>query len=192
MQNVRRRLELLFRNSHKIEEIIKDNILFKDIDEFYKVMNLQSVLKTNWYLFDAEGNIKFYKNIKNIMKEYFNVRLDAYEKRKKWMLEKWLLDLKIAENRVRFIRERCDKKLVVERRKRLEIEDEMKKKKYFWNDGFDYLLGMPQYALTEERIEKYESEMKKIKKIVEDLKKQSAGDLWKKDLMELKELLGFK
>lgn len=176
----------------EIEFIESVNTLFKDVDTFYKVMNLQSVLKTNYYLFDAEGDITFYKNTKSIMKEYFDVRLDGYEKRKKWLLEKWLLDLKIAENRVRFIREVCDRKLVLARRKRLEIEDEMKKKKYFWNDGFDYLLGMPQYALTEERIEKYESEMKKIKKIVEDLKKQSAGDLWKKDLIELKELLGFK
>lgn len=168
------------------------NKLFNDTEIFYKIMKLRSSLSTeNMYLFDIEGDITKYKNVRAIMNEYFGVRLDAYEKRKKWLLKKWLLDLKLAENRVRFIREVCDRKLVLGRRKRLEIENEMEKKKYYQNNdnGFDYLLSMPQYALTEERIEKYENEMKKIKNIVDELKKNTPGELWKKDLMELKKLL---
>ena len=81
-------------------------------------------------LFDPNGCLKRYENINEILKEFFEVRLSFYSKRKAYMegmlgAEKLKLD-----NIARFILEKIDGTIKVENLKKAEICKILKDRKY--------------------------------------------------------------
>ena len=53
------------------------------------------------------------------------------------------------------------------------------------NDSFDYLLKLPLYSLTSEKILELEKQLKETKDSLKLLKETSAENLWTKDIEEL-------
>ena len=62
-----------------------------------------SVSANNMVLFDQDSRIKRYSNECDILSEYFTVRLEIYRKRKAHQLKVLRKDLKLMENKCRFI-----------------------------------------------------------------------------------------
>jgi len=51
--------------------------------------------------------------------------------------------------------------------------------------GYDYLLSMPLWSLTEERIAQLRSELAKNEAQLNDIRHATPADLWKRDLDQL-------
>ena len=73
---------------------------------------------TNYVLFSPAGKICRYQSEIDILKEFFNNRSDLYKLRKKYMLARIQRDLEVLENKVKFISEVNDGKLVLNKVKR--------------------------------------------------------------------------
>ncbi|XP_052142944.1 DNA topoisomerase 2 [Oryza glaberrima] len=86
---------------------------------------------TNMHLFDSNGKIRKYDTPEDILKEFFGLRLEFYEKRKRALLENIELELKKLSNKVRFILAVVEGDIIVNNRKRAELFVELKQK------GFD-------------------------------------------------------
>jgi DNA topoisomerase-2 len=54
-------------------------------------------------LFDAQGKIAKYQTEIDILKEFFNLRKDLYQKRKDYMLALLLKDYELLFNKVKFV-----------------------------------------------------------------------------------------
>ena len=92
---------------------------------------LQTTISTsNMYLFDHMGCIKKYENVVDILKEFFDLRLVMYDKRKKY-LEGYLgAEAAKLSNQARFILEKCDGSLKIENKKKKIMIDELARKGY--------------------------------------------------------------
>ncbi|KAJ2854340.1 DNA topoisomerase 2 [Coemansia erecta] len=133
------------------------------------------------------------------------------------MAEKLGRDLQIADNRVRFVLEIIQKKLVVSNRKRKELVKDLKDRKYTpipkkvrqavagdpdaekaaeaeaeeqeqEGSDYDYLLSMPIWNLTMEKVEKLMKEKKDIEVRLEDLLSRTPVEIWEEDLEEVERL----
>lgn len=156
----------------------------KDIDKLLHLYKKYSI--TNMHLFDASGTIKKYNSPLEIMEEYYTVRLKLYEKRKEHELDILRNQLKMISNKVRFIMMIVEKKLIVNNKKRSDLEAELDKHKFAKFDStYNYLLGMPIYNLTVEKIDELKKQEEDKQHQYEELEKLTIETMWVNELNKL-------
>lgn len=142
-----------------------------------------SISTTNMVCFDSMGKIKKYRSTTEILKEFYTVRLDMYEKRKMHRIGILNEELEKLKNKVRFIKEVVDGVLVIAKKEKDVLEGEMESKYYKkFDDGYDYLLDMKISSLTKERIDRLNKEYEEKLKEYEELKAKTPKQLWRDDL----------
>lgn len=151
-----------------------------------------SIAETNMVLFDHNGCIKKYKNVMEIMQEFATVRLEYYEKRKKYLVDKLTLEKDLLYNRARFIGMIVTNKLVVSNRKKDDLVKDLTRLKFSKfgettapRTGFEYLLIMQIASLTKERKLELERLLNEKTSELETLKKTTVAQMWEKDLNRL-------
>ena len=144
------------------------------------------VYTSNMNLFDNNKIVK-YETPEEIIDVFYKKRLTDYKERKKSMLNDLEKDKTKLDNQVRFIKEVISGKLKINNRKKDLIEKDLVKGKYDkYDDSYSYLLGMPIYSLTKEKIDELNAAAKKRGDEIKSLKKTKEKDLWLEDLNELK------
>jgi DNA topoisomerase-2 len=124
----------------------------KDIDKLFHLYKKYSI--TNMHLYGPEGHIKRYENIEEIMRDYYQVRLKLYEKRKQYQLDILKAQLEMISYKVKFILLVVEKKLEINNKKKQDIEENLESLEFpRIKESYDYLLSMPLYNLTNEKIE---------------------------------------
>jgi DNA topoisomerase-2 len=77
-----------------------------------KLFGLTRVINmNNMYLHDEKGKLKLYKDVASILEEFYNVRLHFYQKRKDYLLLKIEAEIKVLENKVKFLTLIVNKKI---------------------------------------------------------------------------------
>jgi len=163
-------------------------------------MKLESALKlikkitsSNMVLFDKDERIKKYNNVNDIIDEWYDVRLEIYEKRRQKELDVLKKELEIISWKVKFILSIVEGKLEIRNKKKNDIEIELetlgfpKLGKTTDGNSYDYLLKMDLYKLTHEEIEKLKKEQNDKETEVSKLEGMSSIDIWKFELDELQE-----
>lgn len=144
--------------------------------DFEKELKLTSTIKTsNMWLFDRNNVIRKYSNAEEILQEFCEVRLELYQKRKDYLLNEWTKDIDTYEEMYRFIQEVMQGDIIVFRRKKQDLCDELKKKNY---TRIDDLIGISLLKFTHEELEKLEKQIKEKKQAVQDLKNQTPKDMY--------------
>ncbi|KAI5020319.1 hypothetical protein ZWY2020_045207 [Hordeum vulgare] len=115
--------EVILTNSHM--EVAKQEGLEK------KFQLTTTIGTTNMYLLDSCGEVQKYDTPVDILKEFFELRLKYYYKRKEVMLENIREELLKVKNKVRFIRSVISGDIVVVNRTIAELILELKKKHYY-------------------------------------------------------------
>jgi DNA topoisomerase II len=160
----------------------------KDIDKQFHLYKKYSI--ANMHLYGPEGHIKRYDSVEEIMRDYFTVRLELYQARKTHQLGILEHQLKLISFKVKFILMVVEKKLEVNNKKRTEIEEKLEKLKFprlgrSKDDpkvSYDYLLSMPIYNLTYEKIEELKKQQEDKESEYEDLNGKSLQDIWAGEL----------
>ena len=160
-----------------LEKLIKNKTLEKEL-------KLVSNISTrNMHLFDSNNNIKKYNTVIDILKDYTKVRFDYYQKRKEHSLKVMRNELNVLNQKVRFIKMVCNDELIVFKRKKEDIAQDLKKHKFpVMDKTYDYLLGMKLYFLTDESIKEYEKKQKDLEEGIICLNSKTVIDLWEKDI----------
>lgn len=98
---------------------------------FHRVFKLtSSIAITSMHSFDHNNCLRKYDNSMIILKEFFALRLEFYEKRKVYLEGMMQAEADKLSNQARFIMEKCDRTLVVENKKRKVMIDELIKRGY--------------------------------------------------------------
>ncbi|KAI1130516.1 DNA topoisomerase [Nemania abortiva] len=177
---------------------------------------VKQVATSNLVAFDTTGRIRKYDKVEDILEEFYNYRLDMYMKRKAHWLGVHHSDYRKLKNQARFIQEIMDQKLVVSRKKKAIIIEELRERKYeaFIKNaeaktkseedddeaetaeenpvdddsrGYDYLLSMPIWSFTQERLDRLKEQIVKKKAEHDELQALTEKDLWCKDLEDFEE-----
>lgn len=163
----------------------------------HSVFKLSSVVsETNMVLFDNLGRIKKYKNPLEIIEEFASVRLNYYDVRKKFMVDKLTQEKEVLSNRARFIAMIISNKLKVNNRKKDDLVKDLTRLKFrkFGDSapprsGFEYLLIMHIQSLTRERKLELERILAEKTKELDKLKKTTIQQLWLADLDRLEKAI---
>ena len=95
---------------------------------FEETFKLSSTMATsNLVAFDSQGRIHKYATVLDIMEEFYHIRLRYYEKRKAHQLAELNRELTKMTNQARFIQMIIDGKLVVSKKKKVVLVEELKK-----------------------------------------------------------------
>lgn len=175
-----------------------------DVGLYTKFKLTSKISITNMMLFDRDGVIRKYDGPEDIVKEFFEVRLDLYKKRKAHLLKVAEAELKRISNKTRFILAVVNGDLVLSNRKKADIVGELEKDGYsklapqkksgdaVVDDNeeeanssslsFDYLLNMSLSSLTLEKVEALKKQEEDCRQEVEILEKTTEAQMWRDDL----------
>ena len=190
----------------------------KGLHVFFKLQTTLST--TSMVLFDHMGCLRTYESVKDILVEFFNLRLEYYGKRKAYMEGMMGAEAAKLSNQARFILEKCKGDLKIENKKKQAMIEELVKRKYdsdpvkAWKNSqdvdddqeeepegdegsqevivskkskgpdFDYLMGMPMWNLTQEKIDELCKKRDEKRQELNELKATSKEELWRRDLRE--------
>lgn len=178
------------------------------IEKRFKLSTTLSL--SNLVCFDTQGRIKkFTEGPNQILRDFYDLRLTYYQKRKDHLADQLTREWTILSNKARFIKEIVEGKLVVQNKKKAEVVAELTARGYHnaKNDpkengavaeveadenteathsgyDYDYLLKMPIYSLTRERIQQLETDCQSKEAALNDLLARQPKDLWRSDLDE--------
>eukprot|EP01022_Parablepharisma_sp_SALTPOND_P023410 TRINITY_DN493_c0_g1_i1.p1 TRINITY_DN493_c0_g1~~TRINITY_DN493_c0_g1_i1.p1 ORF type:complete len:1278 (-),score=243.32 TRINITY_DN493_c0_g1_i1:3837-7670(-) len=213
-----------------LAKLTTDNALIKGF-------KLSSTIPTTQYVcFDHFNKIKRYVDEREIMEEFYHLRLQFYEKRKVYLLKQMKRDLGIIDNKVRFILGVINEEVVVKRQKRKVLVKALYEMKFtpysqFSKDDseeekrleklllvapaegteentlekaeaeneekglpvpakeYDYLLSLPLWSLTYEKVEELLAKKREKEAEIVALEKMSAIDIWTNDLNDFIKVL---
>jgi DNA topoisomerase-2 len=152
----------------------------KDINKDLKMT--KAIHTTNMHLFHPKDGIKKYKSAEDILVDFVAIRLDTYKKRKAHLVRTITEECKLLSEKARFIQMVVDNEIVVFRRKKQEIETDLKASGFA--EPFDHLMNIKTYQYTEEAIEKMLTEEKELKDKLVELRKLTTVDMWKMDVIK--------
>jgi DNA topoisomerase-2 len=161
----------------------KDTLVKLNSDTIYKLFKLTSSINTsNMVLYNSNNTITKYDNVLDILREFCDIRLELYEVRKTYMIDELQREIDLMAIKIRFINEFIEEKITIIRVKKVDIIEQLKSKGYPEIEGYDYLLKMPIYNLTFEKIDEFEKKLANLNEELELIKSKSKQDLWREDI----------
>lgn len=151
-------------------------------DSLITRLKLYKIVNENYTAIDENLKVREFKSAKEIIDYYIYIKLKFLQKRKTYIIEKLNKDFKILENKLRFLNMYISKELSITDKSKSELETELEKLNFDKFDGYSYLIGMPMYSLTTDKVKELEISIEKLKKEIETVTKTSIEQMWRKDL----------
>jgi len=165
-----------------------DNYNIDGLIKLLKLYNVNSL--TNMNIFNDRDKLVKYDSISKIIDDYYVVRLNYYDIRKKFQIVKLEKELIFYKNKVRYIEEILNDKLDLRKKSRDEIIHVLTERGYDRIDEdneYKYLLKLPMDSVSIENIENQRKEYEKKNNTLMYIKNVSISSMWLKELEELKE-----
>ena len=172
----------------KLKTRVNDLITADLIEKELKLT--KSFNTNNMHLFNKDLILTKYKTPNKILVEFYKLRIVYYQKRKEYIIKKLTRELELLNAKARFIKEYIDGILKINKQTKQYIINLLENKEYPKDeDSFDYLLKLPMYNLTLEKIKELEKQCITKQKELDYYISKTASELWKVDLTELLEKL---
>ena len=143
-----------------------------------------TICTTNMHAFDKNGILTKYNSANEILDYFYDIRLEFYDKRKKYMIKLIEDELIILENKIRFIMMIVKKELKVIKVKISVLNEKLEELDFFKLDNkYDYLTSMPIHNLTLEKIEELVNKCKDITTQLNIIKAKSIKKMWMEDIV---------
>lgn len=166
-----------------IEVIFNDDMIDEQIYSNLKLTTNISI--NNIHTFVGTKIVKW-ESVEQLLNYWFDIRLKAYETRKNAWVAVLKDQLSKLNNLHRFILAVIDEEIVINNRKRDVIVKDLEKGKFDKvNDSFDYLLNIPIYNFTKEKVDEIKEKLKDKKEELKEYSAMTPGQIWIKDLEEL-------
>lgn len=199
---------------HFVVTLTEANMAKAEAEGLEKKFKINTSVSTgNMVCFDSSSRIKKYNSAEDLLQDFFLLRLSFYQKRKEYMADTLTADLEKLNNKVRFINGIVSGNLVVQNKKKVEIIKTLRENDFkpifkaksaihagdvdainteddesnTDNHGYDYLLSLPIWSLTAEKVEKLVDERDKKREELDDLLSTTPKKLWLRDLDEFME-----
>ena len=191
------------------DDFIYEDKLFTVKDgytQFEKKLKLvTSISLNNIHAYNKDNVINKYDSPYKIMDEHYRVRTSLYVKRKEYILNELRNKLCILENKIRFINEVIQKIIKVSECSKNDLLKQLFDNKYYLYDtqtniieevtnfesvktGYNYLINMPIYSMTLDKVDELNNELNKIKDEIDIVFNKDIKTMW---FEELDELLGY-
>ena len=145
------------------------------------------------HYYDCDFKITKSTDPRDIIEKFVTQRIAFYQKRKNHILTNLKNEIDLLEVKIRFIYEYIQGKLKINNKRKAEIVSILENAKYPKQDeDYDYLLRMPLYSLTKDKIEELEQKLAQRKQDHTTLTKQTKEELWALDIQQITDKLNEK
>ena len=156
-------------------------------DKLENILKITSSYTENLTTLDENGKLKIFETAEDILRYFVDFRLEYYQKRKDYLIDKYKKELTEICYKAKFIKSIITKKLVVNNTPKDTIIKWLDDNKFeMMNDSYNYLLSMPIWSLTKERYDDLMDKAKQKKEILDETKKLDPRQMYLDDLQELK------
>jgi DNA topoisomerase-2 len=133
--------------------------------------------------------LRKYDDVYEIINAYYDVRYAYYIKRKAHIISKLETELKVLQNKTRFIQYNLDDKIDLRKKSKQEISSILSTLKFDLGENggdYNYLIKLPMDSVCKENVEKLMNEYENKNAELETIKASSIEQMWLKELGELK------
>jgi DNA topoisomerase-2 len=172
----------------ELQKLLKTN----ELEKYLKLNS--SLTMTNMYLYNLNGKITKYDSPYEILEDFYKCRHSKYIERKKYRIKVLENDADIAKYKRMFIEYIIGKKIIIEKQKKDVIINRLSElrfprlaRKITATDeekSYQYLIDMPLWSLTYEKIEELKKEEEDIQRILQDYKNKTVESIWIEELDE--------
>ena len=152
-------------------------------DNIMTTFKLISRSTENYTLWNENGNIKVYKNIREIIYDFVTFRLEKYEERRIKLIEKYNEDLIWLKEKYAFIVYYLKNHMKFAKKNKKELFALLESENF---KQIDKLLKLPIYSLTRDEIDKLKAQISDVKQNIRELKETNNKEMYTKELKELK------
>jgi DNA topoisomerase-2 len=125
-------------------------------DQLLSRLNLIDKFVENFTFIDSTGDITKFDHVGDYLLAFIKARLTHYQRRKDYHADRLQKEIEALKERIRFINDVNSSNIVITKRKKVDLEKELKDKGYSTsNESYDYLLGMKIYSLTAENVRRF-------------------------------------
>jgi DNA topoisomerase II len=159
------------------------------IEKDFKLTTTKYTSLTNIHLYNSNNTITKYNTIEEIIREYCKVRLNLYEKRKIYQLDKLENSIKVISAKCKFILSIIEGSIIIQKRTKQDIQKQLEDGKYHLiNDTYDYLIKLPIYTLSQEEIDRLQTEKEKLESEHHILNDTTKEQLWLSELNDFSKM----
>jgi DNA topoisomerase-2 len=167
-----------------------EDVHFEIIDytgkDLLKDLKLRKTFRvSNMHLFHPTKGIHKYTSPEEILEDFVELRLDHYKKRKAHLIDVLEKRAVMCDHKSKFVSMVIEGELVVFKRKKVELEEEMSPIFPKIDGNWDYLLNTKTVEYTEERVRALMDEAKQAKEDLEKMMKTSHVTMWKTDIKNM-------
>jgi DNA topoisomerase II len=147
---------------------------------------------TNMHAFNSNRIITRYESYSEILKEFANVRLELYGKRKEHLLKLWKADADILSWKIKFMDAVISNEIQIFRKKEDEVVGILEENGYpkLGGDGektvsYNYLTKISIISFTKDKVAKLRKQLEEKNNDIDILKNKTVNDIWLEELDEL-------
>jgi DNA topoisomerase-2 len=138
--------------------------------------------------FNSENKLTKYSSILDMLREYVETRRKLYFDRKTYIIDELNKDISLLKTRVRFIEDFIEERITIIKKRKAEIEEQLVNRKYpKIEDSFDYLLKMPIYSLSLDKIDELNAKIASLESELSIIESKTDTQLWHEDIDVIEE-----
>lgn len=152
----------------------------------YNLLKLIKPITENFTCINENNQIVIFDSAKEILEYYVKIKKEFLGKRKDFLKNKYNTELDILKSKLIFITAYIKKKIDLNNKPKDFIISQLENIKGLVKmNNFDYLLNMPIYSLTAEKIKNLEESIADLTNKIKTLEETTIEQLWLLDLKEI-------
>ena len=172
------------KDTYKFEVKVDSKFMNQSDDWIIQKLKLRKTITENFTVIDEDNKVKVYNSPEEVIEHYIRIKMEFLQKRKDYLIEKTKQDLLILASKYIFIKGVTDENIIVNKKKKDEIITQIKTfEKIKTVDGtYEYLLRMPIYSLTQEKLQDLLDEIKSKKMDLDNIIQKTIQDTWSEEI----------
>lgn len=164
--------------------------LKKTPDKLDSLLKMKETETENYTVLDENGKLKEFEKMTEIIEYFVNARMQFYDKRKQFLLQKLKNEIDDLDARAKFIKAVISGEIEIRGKKKIDINDRLEALQIPKIQGsWEPLLNMQIQVLTEERMLDLLKRLEDKTKEYDIITSTAPKDMWLRDLDTLKSLL---
>jgi len=164
------------------------NSLLSDEQKLLKAFKLVRTIDTgNMHAFTKNGTMKKFESATEILTEYYEERLQLYNARKIHQIATLTYLHHKTTQKIQFLKAVVSGDISFKGKHKTQLINELKTKQFNTDkdNSFDYLLNMPLWNMTSDKIQQFETEATQLQTQLQAQQRISVQQMWSSDLEKL-------
>lgn len=156
-------------------------------EKLLKVFKLVKTLPETLNCIDENNRVREFTNVQEILDAFIKIRLEYYQKRKEYLIQKYSNQMTILKSKYAFCAAVIKETVKVAKTSKAVIEKQLEEVKYVvrQNGSFDYLLNMPIGSISQEKMNELKEKLIDLSNILKETREKTAQNMWLSDMKEL-------